>query len=109
MSGALDAGTAPELRDRLVDVIDGQGNRNLVIEASALVSIDPAGISVLVDALKRLHRNAGSLVLSGPGEHIVRALAAAGVEKAFAVTPAWAHPAYDHGRGNDSRPLRRSG
>ena len=106
MHGALDADTAPELRHRLVDLIDGQGNRQLVLELGEMTSIDRAGIAVLVDALKRLQRNAGALLLSGPTEEIVEALAAAGVHRAFAITPAWSHPAYGYGRDDHSRATR---
>ena len=102
--GSLDGDTAPELRDRLVDLIEGQGNRQLVLELRETTSIDRAGVAVLVDALKRLQRNAGSLVLSGPGPELVKALAAAGVDKAFAITPAWAHPAYGNGQDDHSLP-----
>lgn len=104
MSGALDVDSAPELRHRLTDLIDGQGNRHLVIELRGATSIDRAGIAVLVDALKRLQRNAGSLVLSGPPDAIVAALVAAGVHKAFAMTPAWAHPTQGGGWGSKALP-----
>lgn len=60
--GALDAGNARELKDRLVDVIDVQGNRRLVVDLTVTTFIDP-GFSVLVDALKRLEKNGGALVL----------------------------------------------
>ena len=102
--GPLDAGTAPELRDRLVDLIDGQGNRHLVLELQGMSSIDRAGIAVMVDALKRLQRNAGTLTLSGPTPEAVKALASAGVEKAFALAHRWAHPAYGDGRDDHSLP-----
>ena len=102
--GPLDANTASELRDRLVDLIDGQGNRQLVLELREMTSLDRAGIAVMVDALKRLQRIAGSLVLSGPTPEAVKALGAVGVEKAFAITPAWAHPAYGEGRDDHSLP-----
>ena len=102
--GPLDTSTAAELRDRLVDLIDGQGNRHLVLELRAMSTIDRAGIGVLVDALKRLQRNAGTLTLSGPNPEAVKALAAVGVEKAFAITQAWAHPAYGQGRDDHSLP-----
>jgi anti-sigma B factor antagonist len=102
--GQLDDDTASQLRDRLVDLIDGQGNRQLVLELRDMTSIDRAGIAVLVDALKRLQRNAGSLVLSGPSESVLRALAVAGVKKAFAISPAWSHPAYGEGRDDHSLP-----
>ncbi len=106
MRGTLDAETAPELRDRLVDLIDGQGNRQLVLELGEITAIDRAGIAVLVDALKRLQRNAGSLVLSGPTEDVVDALASAGVGKAFAITPAWSHPAYGYASDDHSGQAR---
>lgn len=99
MTGPLVAGTAAELRDRLHDLIDGQGNRHFVLDLSETTTIDRAGVSVLVDALKQVQRNAGDLVLSGPGAHVVAALAAAGVGEAFAITPAWSHPV--HGFGCD--------
>lgn len=102
--GPLDVDTAPELRHRLLDLIEGQGNRQLVLELQGMTSIDRAGVAVLVDALKRLKRNAGALILSGPTPEVVRALAAFGVEKAFAITPAWAHPAYGDGRAHRSLP-----
>ena len=108
VSGALDVDTAPELRHRLTDLIDGQGNRHLAIELHGMTSIDRVGIAVLVDALKRLQRNAGTLVLSGPADDIVSALAAAGVEKAFAVTRAWAHPTQGGSSGWESEALPAS-
>jgi anti-anti-sigma factor len=104
VEGALDVHTAPELRHRLLDVIEGQGNRRLVLELQGMTSIDRAGVAVLVDALKRLQRNAGTLVLSGPAPHIVDTLVAAGVGQAFAVTRAWAHPTFFDGWEHHSLP-----
>jgi anti-anti-sigma factor len=105
--GPLAADTAPELHDRLVDLVDGQGNRRLVLELRDMTSIDRAGIAVMVDALKRLQRNAGTLVLSGPTAETLKALDAAGVAKAFAITRAWAHPAYGDGQDDHSLPAGR--
>jgi anti-sigma B factor antagonist len=102
--GALDAETAPELKDRLVDVIDGQGNRQLVLDLARTTHIDSSGISVLVDALKRMQRTGGELVLSGPTSQVSRALALAGLDKVFVITPAWAHPARGGNRTNLGRP-----
>jgi len=93
IDGALDARNAGELRDRLVDVIDGQGNRQLVLDLARTTRIDSAGLSVLVDALKRIQKTGGELVLSGPTSHVARALATAGLDKVMVITPSWAHPA----------------
>lgn len=102
--GAVDAQNAPQLRDRLIDLIDGQGNRHLVLDLSEMTLIDATGLSVFVDALKRIRRMAGKLVLSGPGPHIVREFEAAGLDRVFEITPAWSHPSYGYGRTGTIRP-----
>jgi anti-anti-sigma factor len=111
LGGALDAGGAAELQQRLVDVIDGQGNRRLVIDLTGTTRVDQAGLAVLVDALKRLRRTGGELVLSGPTDRVVRSLEAAGLDRIFAITPSWAHPAYGDGSAHLGPPVRwgRSG
>lgn len=92
--GALDAASARQLDDRLVDIIDGQGNLRLVVDLADTRSIDRAGLAVLVDALQRMRRTSGELLLSGPTGEVAQALNAAGLDKVFVITPAWAHPAY---------------
>lgn len=93
IQGSVDARTAPELRHRLADLIDGQGNRHVVLELSATDRVDPAGLSVFVDAHKRMQKTAGELVFSSPPPSVASAFRAAGLDKIFTVTPAWAHPA----------------
>ena len=92
--GSLDAHTAPQLSDRLADIIDDQGNRRLVVDLSRTTSIDSAGLSVLLDALRRIEGSGGDLVLSGPTADVARAFEAAGLDKAFFITPAWSHPVH---------------
>lgn len=103
--GALDAHSAPELKDRLVDVIDGQGNRQVVLDLREMTSIDCAGFAVLIDALKRMQRIGGDLVLSGPTKEVARAFDAADLDKVFVITPAWAHPTHGDGRSTQQRRL----
>ncbi len=103
IQGPVDAETAPELKDRLVDLIDGQGNRQVVLDLRGTTSIDCAGLSVLVDALKRIQKYAGEMVLSGPPGPVMDTLASSGLGQAFAITPAWSHPAYGYGRTTDRR------
>lgn len=106
--GVLAANSAHELKDRLVDVIDGQGNRQLVVDLRKTTRIDSTGFSVLVDALHRQRERGGDLVLSGPTTDVAQALVAAGLDKVFEITPAWSHPA--RGRaGAEARWLGRSG
>ena len=98
--GPVDARTAPELRDRLRDLIEGQGNRNVVLDLGGTTCVDPAGLAVFVDAHKRMQRTAGELVFSAPSPDVIRAFRSADLDKVFTVTPAWSHPAYGYGRTN---------
>ncbi|MCA1692119.1 MAG: STAS domain-containing protein [Actinobacteria bacterium] len=100
--GALDWNTAHQLKHRLIDVIDGQGNRDLVLDLKGMTSIDSGGIAVLVDALKRLQKRGGDLVLSGPTATVAAALEAVGLDKVFDITPAWSHPSNGEVRNNVS-------
>lgn len=104
--GALGADRAQELKDRLVDVIDGQGNRQVVLDLRGTTHIDPAGFKVLLEALRRMQSMGGDLVLSGPTPGVQGALATAGLDKVFVVTPAWAHPAHGDGGANLGSPAR---
>jgi anti-anti-sigma factor len=92
--GSLDRDTANELRERLIDTIDGQGNLQVVVDVRGMTSIDSAGFRVLGDALKRIRRRGGELVVSGPTSAVTRAFEAAGLDEVFVMTPAWAHPVH---------------
>lgn len=109
--GPVDARTAPELRDRLRDLIEGQGNRHVVLELRDMTLLDAAGLSVFVDAHKRMQRIAGEIVFSGPSTDVIRAFRSADLDKIFTVSPAWSHPAYGYGRtiGRDRAEWGRSG
>jgi len=96
IQGALDADTAGQLRDRLVDLIDGQGNRHLVMNLVETTCVDATAMAVLLDAHTRIRDNDGTLVLSGASPGVLLTIEDAGLDKVFTLTPAWAHPA--HGR-----------
>lgn len=102
--GALDADNSHELKDRLVDVIDGQGNRRLVVDLRATTFIDSTGFSVLVGALKRMQKNGGELVLSAPTSDVSAAFGSSGLDKVFDIIPAWAHPAHGDARTKADKP-----
>lgn len=92
--GTLDAGAAPALRTRLANVIDGQGNRQVVLDLRGMTAIDRAGMLVLVDALTRMEDYGGDLVLSGPTSAVAEQLRAARLHEVFLITPEWRHPAW---------------
>jgi anti-anti-sigma factor len=91
--GAVDAHTAPALKARLVDIIDNQGNRQVVLDLRSLTSIDADGLFVLADALKSMDDHGGELLLSGPTSGVEAQLRAVGLEETFGITPEWSHPA----------------
>ena len=91
--GPLDATNAPALRARMVDIIDGQGNRQVVLDLRQMTGVDVAGLVVLADALKRMEDYGGELVVSGPTASVEEQLRAVGLEKTFGITPEWMHPA----------------
>jgi anti-sigma B factor antagonist len=91
--GPLDVNHAQELDDRLADVIDGQGNRQLVLDLAGMTHVDSAGVGVLVGTLRKLQRRGGRLVLSAASSEVALTLEAAGLDKVFDMTPAWDHPA----------------
>lgn len=91
--GALDADTAPALKARLVDIIDDQGNRQVVLDLRKTTGVGAAALLVLADALKRMDDYGGELLLSGPTSAVEDQLRTVGLEEAFGITPEWTHPA----------------
>jgi anti-anti-sigma factor len=63
LKGRLDAGTAPQLQQRLVSSIDA-GGRRFVIDGRQLDYISSAGLQVLLVAAKRLRPFGGMLVVA---------------------------------------------
>jgi anti-sigma B factor antagonist len=91
--GALDSASAAGLNARLVDIIDNQGNRQVVLDLRRLTSVDAAGLFVLADALKRMADYGGELLLSGPTRAVEEQLRAIGLNETYGITPEWTHPA----------------
>ncbi len=91
--GPLDANTAPALQARLVDLIDDQGNRQVVLDLRQMTGVDFAGLVVLADAVKRMEDYGGELLLRDPTASVEEQLRAVGLEKTFGITPEWTHPA----------------
>jgi anti-anti-sigma factor len=67
LSGNIDRSTSAELRERLSDVIDEQGNLSVMLDLAGVRVIDRNGAQVLGAAYDRLHVKGGSLALARPG------------------------------------------
>ncbi|MDQ3756229.1 MAG: anti-sigma factor antagonist [Actinomycetota bacterium] len=77
VSGEVDVYTAPQLRQVLMDVIDGRGVDVLDVDLAHLGFIDSTGLGVIVGALRRIRADGGDLRLLNPRP---------GVEKALQIT-----------------------
>ena len=69
--GVLDAQATPLFGHFLEDLIDGQGNLDVVIDLRDVASVDPDTVDVLVHAAGRMKSRGGSLVLTAP-KQVVR-------------------------------------
>ena len=76
VDGVLDTSSAPALRARLVDIIDDQGNRQVVLDLRRMSGIDGAGLLVLAEARNRMEDYGGEVLLSGPTSAVEKQLRA---------------------------------
>ena len=86
VAGELDLYTAPILRDRLLDVIDGQGNHVVAVDLGDVEFMDSTGIHVLVQALRRVRDKGGDLTLVRVPPFARRVLEICGLTKVFTIT-----------------------
>jgi anti-sigma B factor antagonist len=73
LTGELDVASAPALRERLAEIAT-RGRGPLVIDLTRLEFIDSTGLSVLLNAKRRLTRRGRGFALVCPPGHIRRIL-----------------------------------
>jgi anti-sigma B factor antagonist len=83
LRGDLDLGTAPSLRETLIEVID-EGAR-IVIDMEALEFLDSAGLGILVGGLKRARSAGGELELVCSNGEVLRPLEITGLDRVFTI------------------------
>ena len=83
LRGDLDIGTAPELRECLVKVID-EGAR-VVIDLEAVGFLDSAGLGILVGGLKRARTRGGELELVSTSHDVLKPLEITGLDRVFTI------------------------
>lgn len=66
VAGELDTYTAPMMHERLADVIDGQGNLDIVVDLEGVTFMDSAGVSTVLRAHQRLRIRGGRLSVARP-------------------------------------------
>lgn len=86
VGGEIDVYTAPQLRERLIELVEG-GQQHIVVDMEQVEFLDSTGLGVLVGGLKRVRAQDGSLRLVCGQERILKIFRITGLEKVFAIYP----------------------
>jgi len=86
VEGDLDAAAAGELQTHLAELIEGQGNLDIILDLSGLTSFDATGVEVFLDALGRLRQRGGELTLSAPSPVVGSLLERTGLNRQLPIT-----------------------
>lgn len=78
LSGELDLGTVPGLRERLLEAV--RTHRSVVLDMAELSFLDSTGLGLLVSAVKRLAARQGTLVVAAPSVPVRRLLEMSGLD-----------------------------
>jgi len=84
LSGEVDVYTAPQLKERLVESIEG-GCANIIVDLGGVGFIDSSGLGVLVGGLRRSKENSGTIRLVCSRENILKIFRITGLDKVFAI------------------------
>ena len=86
VGGEIDVYTAPQLRERLISLVDG-GARHVVVDLGRVEFLDSTGLGVLVGALKRLRGAGGELFLVCGQERLLKIFRITGLDRVFTLYP----------------------
>jgi anti-sigma B factor antagonist len=86
IEGEVEFATAPRLRATLLDLAQ-EGANPVVVDLAGVSFLDSAGISLLIQAKKRLASEGSDLVLRAPQNNIRRVLEISGVTELFRIEP----------------------
>jgi anti-sigma B factor antagonist len=86
LSGEVDLYTAPEFKQKLLDVIAG-GARNVIVDFTETTFIDSTTLGVLVSGVKRLREAGGQLSLVCGDRNITKIFEITGLDRVFPIHP----------------------
>jgi anti-sigma B factor antagonist len=84
LGGEIDLYTAPEFKERMVELIDGGKNR-IVVDLSEATFIDSTTLGVLVGGVKRLRPSGGGLALVCTDQNITKIFEITGLDRVFPI------------------------
>jgi anti-sigma B factor antagonist len=82
--GEVDVHSAPQLRDRLTQVIDG-GNKSVVVDLTRLSFIDSTGLGALVAALNHAKGTEAALRVVCSSERVLKLFRITGLDEVFSI------------------------
>lgn len=82
--GEIDLFTAPELKQRLTDAIEG-GKTQIVVDLTETTFLDSTALGVLIGAVKRLRTREGSLVIVNVDQNIAKTFEITGLDQIFTI------------------------
>ena len=84
LGGEVDLYTAPEFKERMVELIE-DGKKRIVVDLSSATFIDSTTLGVLVGGVKRLRPGGGSLALVCTDQNITKIFEITGLDRVFAI------------------------
>ena len=81
---ALDIEAAPELRERLIDVLQ-RSARLLVLDLSGVPSCDVVGLAVLIGTQRRARQLGIEVRLAAPSLPVAKVLSSTGLDRSFTI------------------------
>jgi len=84
LGGEVDLYTAPEFKERMVQVIE-DGKKHVVVDLSKATFIDSTTLGVLVGGVKRLRPAGGSLTLVCTDPNICKIFEITGLDRVFTI------------------------
>lgn len=82
--GEIDLFTAPELKQKLTDAIEG-GKMRIVVDLTATTFLDSTALGVLIGAVKRLRTRDGALVIVNIDQNIAKTFEITGLDQIFTI------------------------
>ncbi len=84
LGGEIDLYTAPEFKERMVELIEA-GKKQIVVDLSEATFIDSTTLGVLVGGVKRLRPAGGSLALVCTDQNITKIFEITGLDRVFPI------------------------
>jgi anti-sigma B factor antagonist len=84
LGGEVDLYTAPEFKERMVELIES-GKKQIVVDLSQATFIDSTTLGVLVGGVKRLRPAGGALTLVCTDDNITKIFEITGLDRVFPI------------------------